>query len=51
MEDTTIFLEDLLVQDSRLAYELLLMQAKYEELQKENAQLAYEMMTTTTGGA
>ncbi|MCA1232035.1 hypothetical protein [Bacillus velezensis] len=51
MEDTTIFLEDLLVQDSGLAYELLLMQAKYEELKKENAQLAYEMMTTTTGGA
>ncbi|WP_164970946.1 hypothetical protein [Bacillus velezensis] len=51
MEDTTIFLEDLLVQDSVLAYELLLMQAKYEELKKENAQLAYEMMTTTTGGA
>ncbi|MFV4878976.1 hypothetical protein [Bacillus velezensis] len=51
MEDTTIFLEDLLVQDSGLAYELLLMQAKYEELKKENAQLAYEMMTTSTGGA
>jgi len=51
VEDTTIFLEDLLVQDSGLAYELLLMQAKYEELKKENAQLAYEMMTTTTGGA
>ncbi|WP_181826277.1 hypothetical protein [Bacillus velezensis] len=45
MEETTIELSDLVSQDSGLAYELMLVQAKCEQLKKENAQLAYEIMT------
>ncbi|WP_179189299.1 hypothetical protein [Bacillus subtilis] len=49
MEETTIELSDLVAQDSGLAYELMLIQAKCEQIQKENAQLAYELMTSTGG--
>ncbi|MDL5141135.1 hypothetical protein [Bacillus atrophaeus] len=49
MEETTIELTDLVSQDSGLAYELMLVQAKCEQLQKENAQIIYELMTSKGG--